>query len=56
VIVIVPRRTVVDQWAKEFQALTGRHVMRITQADDFGTGQLDIFATWAAIKDLQDAF
>lgn len=56
VIVIAPRRTVVDQWAKEFQALTGRHMMRITQSDDIGTGQLDICATWAAIKDLQDAF
>jgi superfamily II DNA or RNA helicase len=56
VIVIAPRRTVVDQWAKEFQAFTGRHMMRITRADDVGAEQLDICATWAAIKDLQDAF
>jgi superfamily II DNA or RNA helicase len=56
VIVIAPRRTVVDQWAKEFQSLTGRHMMRITRPDDLGTEQLDICATWAAIKDLQDAF
>ena len=33
VIVIAPRRMVVDQWAKEFQAFTGRHMMRITRAD-----------------------
>lgn len=56
VIVIAPRSAVVDQWAKEFQRTTARHMMKITAADNLGPVQSDICATWAAVKDLQDAF
>lgn len=57
VIVIAPRRTVVDQWAKEFQSVTGRHMMKITAADQLGgPHQSYICATWSAVKGLQDHF
>lgn len=56
VVVIAPRRAVVDQWAKEFQRTTGRHMMKITASDDLGPLHSDICATWAAVKDLQDVF
>lgn len=56
VIVIAPRRAVVDQWAKEFQAITGRHMMKITAADRMNSIESDVCATWAAVKDLADIF
>lgn len=56
VIVIAPRRTVVDQWAKEFAKITGRHMMKITRPDDIGSVEEDICATWAAVKGLKDVF
>lgn len=56
VIVIAPRRTVVDQWAKEFTKHSGRHMMKITRPDDVESAEKDICATWAAVKGLKDAF
>lgn len=56
VVVIAPRRTVVDQWAREFERITGRHMMKITAADGMQPVARDICATWAAVRDLQDAF
>lgn len=57
VIVIAPRREVVNQWAKDFQQVTGRFMARVTgsdgEVDQLGT---DICATWAACQGLQDAF
>lgn len=55
VVVIAPRRTVVDQWAREFEKITGRHMLKITRADGFPMGH-DTCATWAAVKGLQDIF
>lgn len=54
VIVIAPRRTVVDQWAKEFTKNTGRHMMKITRPDDIGSVEQDACATWTAVKGLKD--
>lgn len=56
VIVIAPRRAIVEQWAKEFQRTTGRHMMKMTGGDKFGHFESDICATWAAVKDLEEAF
>lgn len=56
VVVIAPRKTVVDQWADEFERLTGRHMRKVTAADGHQLFSKDICATWAAVKDLQDAF
>ena len=55
VVVIAPRRTVVDQWAREFEKTTGRHMTKITGSDRLPMGH-DTCATWNAVKDLQDAF
>ncbi len=56
VIVIAPRREVVNQWSKDFQVVTGRFMARVTasdgEVDHLGT---DICATWAACQGLQDA-
>ncbi|MFC7537895.1 DEAD/DEAH box helicase [Sphingomonas sp. GCM10030256] len=54
VIVIAPRRTVVDQWASDWQEMTGRHMMKITRMDDIDAGQPDICATWSAVNGLKD--
>ena len=56
VIIIAPRRTVVTQWAKEFAAVTGHHMMQITAADSVGLISENVCATWAAIKGLADVF
>ncbi|WP_277600665.1 DEAD/DEAH box helicase family protein [Altericroceibacterium xinjiangense] len=56
VIIIAPRSAVVDQWAKEFAHVTGRHMMKITSADSIGAITADICATWAAIRGLADTF
>lgn len=56
VIVIAPRRAVVEQWATEFAHVTGRHMMKITSADAIGAISADVCATWAAIRGLADIF
>lgn len=56
VIGIAPRRAVVEQWAKEFAQITGRHMMKITSADAIGAISADVCATWAAIRGLADIF
>ncbi len=57
VIVIAPRKAVVDQWVSEFKVITGRSMLKITAADqepeDYGT---DYAATWSAIQGLLPAF
>jgi superfamily II DNA or RNA helicase len=56
VIVIAPRREVVGQWAKDFYAVTGRYMSKVTAADgDIAATGMDVCATWAAIQGLQSA-
>jgi superfamily II DNA or RNA helicase len=51
VIVIAPRKTVVNQWADEFKFVTGRSMLKITGADEepeeYGA---DLCATWSAVQ------
>ncbi|MBY8827294.1 DEAD/DEAH box helicase family protein [Hephaestia mangrovi] len=55
VVVIAPRTEVFNQWAKDFSYVTGRHMSRITGADDdFSAMKLDVCATWAATDALHD--
>ncbi|WP_284070182.1 DEAD/DEAH box helicase family protein [Sphingomonas sp. KRR8] len=56
VVVIAPRTTVVDQWAKEFSHVTGRRMEKITAADGRWIPNTDYCATWNAVKGLQDVF
>ena len=57
VIVIAPRAEVVRQWGEEFYSVTGRHMTKVTGADDEveGFGD-DLSATWASVQNLADAF
>jgi superfamily II DNA or RNA helicase len=56
VIVIAPRKEVVNQWAKDFQLVVGKYMSKVTGRDGnidvLGT---DICATWAACQGLLDA-
>ena len=53
VVVIAPRVEVVDQWARDFQMVTGRHMSRITKADgDIQGLGIDVCCTWAATQGL----
>ena len=56
-IVIAPRAEVVRQWSEEFYSVTGRHMTKVTGADDEveGFGD-DLSATWASVQNLADAF
>jgi superfamily II DNA or RNA helicase len=57
VIVIAPRREVVNQWGRDFQMVTGRYMSRATGGDgDIEALEVDICATWAAVQGLMDAF
>ncbi len=58
VIVVAPRRTVVNQWASDFQMMTGRPMLKITGHDeDLSTMVgVDFAVTWSAIHDASPAF
>lgn len=57
VIVVAPRNAVVGQWAKEYEAKTGRSMARITgKSSALGALSDDLCATWAAVRGLSDAF
>lgn len=57
VIVIAPRSEIVNQWAVDFQQITGRYMMKSTGSDvDIGALGVDICATWAAVQGLSEAF
>lgn len=57
VIVIAPRTEVVNQWAKDFKAVTGKYMNRVTGSDgDVSKLGLDLCATWAAVQSLADGF
>lgn len=53
IIVIAPRREVVNQWADDFRRVTGRHMTKVTAGDgDVSSLELDVCATWSAIQGL----
>lgn len=55
VIVIAPRSEVVNQWAINFQQITGRFMSKVTGRDgDIEGLGIDICATWAALQGLFD--
>ena len=58
VIAVAPRRTVVNQWAADFQLICGRPMLKITGHDeDLSTmGGMDFAVTWSAIHDASPAF
>jgi superfamily II DNA or RNA helicase len=57
VIVIAPRAEVVNQWAADFQRITGRYMSKVTASDgDINSLGIDVCATWSAVQGLQDAF
>ena len=57
VVVIAPRTEVVRQWASEYQTVTGRHMSKITGADQGIEGYgVDLCSTWSAITNLQVEF
>ena len=56
VVVIAPRREVVNQWAKEFKQVTGRFMSKVTGGDgDIASLDVDLCATWAAIENMSDS-
>ena len=57
IIVIAPRSEVVNQWANDFRHTTGRHMHKVTGADnDVEAMGTDVCATWAAIQGLLPEF
>ncbi len=57
VIVIAPRNEVVKQWSAEFLSVSGRHMSKITGADnEVNNYGVDLCATWAAISNLEIEF
>ena len=55
VIVIAPRKEVVDQWSEDFRIATGRTMTKVVGADaDFSEYGLDICATWQSLGKLRD--
>ena len=57
VVVIAPRKSVVEQWATDFQTVTGRPMSKITAADEDAEGYgVDLAATWSAVQGLLDVF
>ncbi|MGC6496316.1 MAG: DEAD/DEAH box helicase [Candidatus Puniceispirillaceae bacterium] len=57
VVVIAPRREVVDQWSTDFKNICNRPMIKVTASDENieGYGQ-DICATWSAVRGLADVF
>ena len=57
VIVIAPRSEIVNQWAADFQRVTGHFMSKVTAADgDIQNLGVDVCATWSAVQGLLDAF
>jgi superfamily II DNA or RNA helicase len=57
VVVIAPRKEVVNQWAADFKQVTGRTMLKVTGADeDAADMEMDLCATWSAVQGLQDVF
>ena len=57
VIAIAPRRSVVHQWAEDFQAICGRTMLQITGNDEdlSAYGGVDFAITWSALGDASAA-
>ena len=57
VVLIAPRKAVLDQWTIDFRSITNRNMLKITGSDtepeDYGT---DYAATWSAVQGLLPAF
>ena len=58
VVAIAPRRTVVAQWAEDFQNICGRTMLQITGSDDDLSvySGIDFAITWSALNDASGAF
>ncbi len=57
VIIIAPRSEVVNQWARDFNFVTHRPMLKVTAIEnDIGALDMDVCATWAAIQGLSDQF
>lgn len=57
VIVIAPRVEVVRQWSEEFQAVTGKFMMRVTGADkNIAIQNVDCCATWSSVQGASEQF
>ena len=58
VVAIAPRRSVVHQWAEDFQAICGRTMMQITGNDEDleAYAGVDFAVTWSALGDASAAF
>jgi superfamily II DNA or RNA helicase len=54
VVVIAPRSEVVNQWGRDFKAVSGRFMGKITGSEKII--EFDVAATWQAVEGLQDAF
>ena len=56
VVVIAPRKEVVNQWADDFDVVTERYMGKITGSDEnLAAVTMDFCATWAAIQGLKDS-
>ena len=55
VIVIAPQDTVVDKWAEDYLAVTGRYMQRTTNLDD-GDHGTDFCNTWMMVNKLLDGY
>ena len=55
VIVIAPRKTVIDQWKTDFKLITNKEMLVVSSGDIESYG-LDVCATWNAIENLRDGF
>ena len=55
VIVIAPQDTVVDKWAEDYFAVTGRYMQRTTNLDD-GDHGTDFCNTWMMVNKLLDGY
>lgn len=55
VVVIAPRKEVVNQWANDYKMVTGRAMTKVT-AGDSESYEMDVCATWSAIQGLVDVF
>ena len=55
VIVIAPRKTVIDQWKDDFKLITKKEMLVVSSGDIESYG-MDICATWNAIEGLRDGF
>lgn len=56
VVAIAPRKTVVQQWAVDFQDICGRTMLPITGNNDLNIPGIDFAITWNSLNDASAAF